>query len=205
VRNRGLRRRITMLVASVSMVAGMSIAAAPSAFAAIPVPPAGCSWGDVTWTFGASTKPWVIIDALWTTQAPGGSLSVGQTMSETNTFSVSVSSTVAASAEAGVFFAKASASASLTLAASGSTATAYSETTTVSVTNNTTTQKDYVIWRGVRKVTMTAYRYQCSRTENWVYVTSGPLVSFASQTHSSIRCDISYTAGTVQAAAKTFC
>ena len=194
-----------MLVTSVSMVAGMSVAAAPAAFAAIPVPGTSCSWGDITWTFGANTKPWVIIDALWTTLPPGGSLSVGETMSRTNTVTVSVSSTVAASAEAGVFFAKASASASLTLAASGSTSTAYSTTTTVGVSNTTTTQKDYVIWRGVRKVTMTAYRYQCSRTENWVYVTSGPLVSYASQTHSAIRCDIAYTAGTVQAAAKTYC
>jgi hypothetical protein len=206
MRNRGLRRRIAMLVASASLVGGLSVVAAPAAFAAIPVPPAtGCNWGDITWTFGANTKPWVIIDALWTTQAPGGTLSVGQTMTVQHTVTTSISGTVATSAEAGVFFAKASASASLTLAGSGSTTNSYSETTTVSVTNSTSTQKDYVIWRAVRKVTMTAYRYQCSRTEKWVYVTSGPLTSFASQTHSSIRCDISYTAGSVQASAKTYC
>src|SRR4051812_44997918 len=131
MRNRGLRRRFAMVLASTALLGGLFATTAPVAFAAIPVPPAtGCTWGDPTWTFGANTKPWVIIDALWTTQAPGGSLSVGQTMSVQNTVTTSISGTVATSAEGGVFFAKASASASLTLAGSGSTTNSYSETTT---------------------------------------------------------------------------
>jgi hypothetical protein len=205
MQNRGLRRRVSILVASVFLVSGLGAVAAPAAFAAIPVPPPGCNWGDVAWTFGPTPKPWVIIDALWTTLAPGSTLSVGQTMAVQNTVTASISTTVATAAEAGVFFAKASVSAGLTLAVSGSTTNSYSETTTVSVTNSTTTQKSYVIWRGVRKVVMTAYRYQCSRTENWVFFASAPLTSYGSQTHSTIRCDLAYTAGTVQAAAKLYC
>lgn len=206
MRPRGLRRRFAMLVASASLVGSLSVVAAPAAFAAIPAPPAtGCTWGAITWTFGANTKPWVITDYIWTSQAPGGSLTVGQTMNNASTVTTSISGTVATSAEAGVFFAKASASASLTLAGSGSSTTSFTQTTQISVTNNTSTQKRYVIWRGVRKVTMMAYRYQCSRSEAWVYVASAPLTSFASHTHSSIRCDLSYSAGTVEAAAKAYC
>jgi hypothetical protein len=206
MRNRGLRRRIAMLVTSVALVSGIQVAAAPATFAATPQPNYQCNnWGDIGWAFGANTKPWVVVDAYPTSLAPGSTLSKGHTMTTTHTVQVSVSATVASSAEAGVFFAKASLSASLTLAGMYSSTDSLSDTTTISVTNTTTHQRDFVIYQAVRKVTMMAYRWQCTRSLAWNFITSGSLISYASASENSIACDLAYAAGTAQASAKTYC
>jgi hypothetical protein len=185
------------------LVMGALQVAAPVTFAATPA--GGCNWGDVTYTIDTVSKPFKITHATAVSLAPYTEYTQATTLGTTYTIAVSVTGTISGNAEANLILGKAGVAASLSLKLSGSVTKSDFTSYGWKITNNSSSQRRYVLFTSPHKVSGTYTKWQCDRWENWFKVTSGNYLSFDSELQGSALCGKSYTAGSPEFLAQAYC
>jgi hypothetical protein len=121
------------------------------------------------------------------------------------TIAVDVTGSISGTAEANLIIGKASATASLTLKLSGSVTKSDYTAIGWKITNNSTSQRRYVLFTAPHKVSGSYTKWQCTRFETWTKVFTGTYLSFDSEMQGSSQCGKAYTGGTPEYLAQAWC
>ena len=193
-----------MLFASLATVgSAQAIAAAPVIHASVP---SSCTWGAIYYEIGTQSKPVAITHEKYISLPAGGTYSKSTTLSLTLNFAVKVTGTVSSTAEANAILARAAATASLSVELSGSVTGSTSYTDTFTVANKTSSQKHYVLYQGVRELTGTWTKWQCTRFEVYTSkLATGTYATFWDEPEGIVMCEDSTGLSALDIKAKAFC